>query len=715
MSTLATSLFPLDLDVLLVFLARAHDAINAGEVRYNDKARFAATVSALKSHMSSLDGISFFPDSLTIVATPPARDALYNMLRADGDDSFDVAIKMITIAIDGMLAMFRNTKPAWRTHPVFAQRQQEWNFLDPDYIVLDWLIADSPNRFKFVDARDQQPKAPAICTMSAAARPLIEGKLAFLMPDSQGGQALVCPRNYLKSLKTHYTRVIIAATMLIARLGFLSQDSGFCMDRSGVLARRLLTLIQRCRLARFDMPENLDKAMSDYCNGVDGSTDPADQDRLRRHCVQALLNYSRPWLHEQDSQIASLFRGWMVTVGPGTLVDRAAIVCPGAAISGACTIGAGAIVRNGAWVAPYAVLVAGQIVTASGSILNAGGHDVSSRDVPTGSHNSGPSTLLPAPYQNAALPSDDIDVPFTIAKAPVEYQANSPGMARASGSASLWLSPVAGDLHRGGVNSAAQSTTGQSPISTTTTTTTTTPPPLSRKRPRPSVETQRDMAPPSSRQRTAPQGWPAPGANAWPYPETTRAHPQKFTWIQDPGAMPPRQTTKPPALPFVATYSHCDAPPSPSQVAQTWPQDLRPETPRSSTPRALWSPPAPSAFNPPSNAPEQPDSGFRVDATPPFVHNREQAYQHATTTEASAFLSNDILQFPRVPPPLFAPAPVLYSGRGNSRATPDDDAPRATPPQPSLPLYISPSQASGVGRSPAIPRSVASQFTLKKI
>lgn len=244
MSTLATSLFPLDLDVLLAFLARANDAINAGEVRYDDKARFTATVSALKSHMSSLDGISFFPNSLTIVATPVARDALYKVLRADGDVSFDAAIKVMTIAIADMLAMFRDTNLAWRSHPVFAQRQQEWDFLDPDYIVLDWLIDDRPNRFNFIDVRDQQPKPPAVCTTRAAARPLIEGKLAFLVPDRQGGQALVCPRDYLKSLKTHYTRVIIAATMLIARLGFLSQDSGFCLDRSGALARGLLTLIQ---------------------------------------------------------------------------------------------------------------------------------------------------------------------------------------------------------------------------------------------------------------------------------------------------------------------------------------------------------------------------------------------------------------------------------------------------------------------------------------
>jgi hypothetical protein len=712
MTTLATALLPHSLDMLLVFAAQANDTINAGEVRYRDRADFELTVAALRSRMPSLDGISIFPDSTTIVATRPARDALYNMLCAGGDTSFDAAIRHVTKALFDTLAMFSMTNHTWRTHPVFAGREHEWDFLGTDYVVLDWLVNDVPARFRFKDIRDGQSKAPEICTTGVAARSLAEGKLAFLVPRGQRGLVLVCPRDHLKFLADHYNRNIVAATMLIARLGFLSHDSGFCLDRSGALAQSLLALINLCCLAGFDMPENLDQTMAAYCNADDDPNDAAHQIQLRSQCITALLDYSRPWLHEEDSQLASLFRGWMVTVGPGSFVDRAAIICPGAAISGGCTIGAGAIVRNGAWVAPYAVLVADQIVTASGSIRNAGGNDVSSGDVSTRARNGGPSLLPAAPYQNVSRPANDIEVPFTIAKAPVGYRANSPSVARGPGSVSFWRYPAAGDLRRGGAKSGAQTTADQSPLSTTTSTST--PPPLSRKRPRPGPETPCDNAPPSSRLRTAPQGWPAPGASAYPYPESSKAQPRQFTWVQDPDAMPTRQSSTQPVPHFPITNSPYDAPPSPAQVVHPSPQYLEPEMLRSSTPPPmLWSAPAPSVFNPTSNYTEHPDSGFRIDATPPFVHNRELAYRDATTTEASAFLPNDILQFTRLPPPMHAPAPVLYSGRGNSRATPDNDAPGAPPPQPSPHAYSSPLQASNVGQIPATLPSVARPFMFK--
>jgi hypothetical protein len=716
MATLATTLFSQDLDVLLVFAARADDAINAGEVRYRDREDFAATVAALTSHMPSLDGVSIVAESMTIVATEPARKALYYSLCGSGPASFDAAIQIVKKTLLDTLVMFSKTDTAWRTHPAFAGKEQEWDFLGSDYVVLDWLVDDTPFRFRFYDVRTGQPHAPQFCASAAAARPLTDGRLAFLVSHGSNRLALVCPRAYLPVMRTRYDRSIVAATMLIARLGFLMYDFGFGMNPTGTSAKGLLELFKLGGAAGLDLPQDLIQTLSAYHQACEVQFGPAGQIPLRKRCLRALLQYSRPWLHESDSHLASLFRGWMVTVEPGALVDRRAIVCPGATICGGSTILAGAIVRNGARVAPYAVLAAGQIATASGEILKAGGNAKSSDDVTVPTRGGGPDVLTRAPQGEALVAGDDLARPIIIADAPATYPTISLGEARSSGSVSSRRYPVAGDAIPGGAESGAQNAAVQSPLSTTTESTTTTttttstmtPPPLPRKRPRSCPETEVDSAPPSSRQRTTPPGWPEPGADPWPYPEVTGTHPRLFTWTNDTTAMPTRQMS---TLPARIVPSPCPAefaPAAPLTDAQPRQQNLAPESRLALTPPR--SERAPSTLNLPSIQPARPYSRFRIDATPPSVHNRELPSQQAVPSMEHTVLPNDVLQFTRLPPPTYAPAPVLYSGRGGSRAAPFENGPDAAPQQPVHPTTASLLQPGAARPSPVMPRFVANQF-----
>jgi hypothetical protein len=647
MTTLATALFPRELDSLLDFAARANDAINAGEVRYQDRDDFAAAASALESHMPSLDGITVFAESMRIAATGPAREALNNVLCNGGRTSFDAAIFHVRKALLDTLVMFSTTDIGWRTHPVFKGKEQEWDFLGSDYIALDWMVDQSPFRLRFNDTRDGLPQAPRLCSSGAVARFLVDGGLAFLVPRGDGGVALVCPRVYFKELKTYYDRSIVAATMLLARLGFLSQDSGFCMNPTSATTRRLLELFQLAGAAGLDLPQNLNPSLLAYHLASERPDNAARVTDLRKPCLQALLEYSRPWLHELDSGLASLFRGWAVAVGAGALVDRRAIVCPGATLCNDCTVGPGAIVRNGARVAPHAVVVAGQIVTSSGSIIDVRINDSSSGNVPARTHIGRPPGFIPATRENAMLIQDELPFPFTRGGPPTRSEPDSSRMTGSSGSVSFWHYPVASGLMGDGAETGAQHTTAKPSRSATTSSTTagnSSTPALPKERLPPIPGQQRDSAPPSCDPRNARPSRRASDANAWPYPEVSRNHTRQFIWIRDPAGMPPQ---------------------------------------------------------------------LRTDATQPLVRSWELPTHRLAPEVAQAVLSNEILQYAGVPPPTHAPIPVLYSGRGNSRATPFDNATPAPPPQRLPTPNADHLQANRVGPYPAVSPSMGLQFPFK--
>jgi hypothetical protein len=715
MTTQATALFPRDLDVLLVFAARANDAINSGDVRYSLWTDYATTVAALRRHMPSLEGFTLSPRSMTIVATKPACKALYKMLGGSSGTSFDAAILHVRKALQDTLFMFLEPCLVWRAHPAFAGREQEWAFLGSDYVALDWLVADTPFRFKFLDTRTGHSQPPEQCTSGAAARHLARGGLAFLVPFGDSGLALVCPGAYVSRLKAHYDRCIVAATMLIARFGFLRRDFGFRMTPIGTAAKGLLELFKLCSAAGLDVPQNMDQTLAAYHQAFENPDDAARKSQLHKQCIQVLLEYSRPWLHEADHDVASLFRGWMVTVSETALVERGAIVCPGATISDGCRIFARAIVRNGAFVAPNSVLGAGELITASPKLP----HAVSGGDGAARTQYPGPGVLIPTRHNSAFMTRANLAMPFTNAAATARYPAMSPGMAQSPGRAPSWRCVDAGDLAFGDAESSTQNTMVPPPLSTTasctntsttTTTTTTTTPPFTRKRPRPGSGTQSDDAPPSSRQRTTPPGWVSPGANAWPYPEVDRAHPRRFTWIEDPSAMPYPQTSRLPAPPFASTYPAHVATSVPLQEPRHPSQNLQSGMPLLLPPR--WMAPAGAGRSLRGHF-EQRDLGFEMGASLPIMRNRELPTWQATPTVEHTFLSNEILQLARVPLPTYIAVPALYSGRGNTRAAPNDDAPHAAPLQPSLAVNESALLANRVGPSAPMPRPVARKLMFK--